>query len=451
MSSTVGSRVRTLRERRGLSQSDLVEGLPIAPSYVSLIERDRRKPSERVLAVIAGRLGCTVDYLLTGRRGPGAQELELELRFAELALRSGDPRSARERFEQAADQATALGLEDIAHDARWGLTRAYEALGELEAAIEGLEALSREPELKGTFSRLALSRRLARTHLECGESARAIEVAELGLAERGVDELLAVDERAELAATLVACYYERGDISRAHLLARRVVEEAEKGGSSRARAAAYWEAGIVAEGRGDFRAARIYTERALALYGEGDNARAVAGLRMNCAWLMLHSAEPEIAEATGLLEQAVATLAEVGTETDVACAETELARCHLLSGDTQSAVDLARRAVARLAKGRRLEAADASLILARAELASGNRSAAMAAYEVTVKRLNDTGRSRRAAVLWRELGDDLLALGLTTDAVNAYQHTADAVRIPRSSWRPHGLSVPAGPRREQTS
>src|SRR5690349_8235144 len=109
MTSTMGERVADLRRRRGWTQSELAEILSLSHSYVSLIESDRRQPSGRVLATLADRLGCTVDYLATGRGPDDSRTLDLDLRFAELALRSGAAAAARDRFAAILDQARAGG------------------------------------------------------------------------------------------------------------------------------------------------------------------------------------------------------------------------------------------------------------------------------------------------------------------------------------------------------
>src|SRR3954467_9707552 len=101
----VGQRIRELRQRRGLTQAERVAGLPLTSSYVSLIEAGRREPRQRALEMLAERLGCTVEFLLAGRGRDGLHELDLELRFAELALRSGDPQVALERYAAALVQA----------------------------------------------------------------------------------------------------------------------------------------------------------------------------------------------------------------------------------------------------------------------------------------------------------------------------------------------------------
>jgi transcriptional regulator with XRE-family HTH domain len=58
----VGSRIRELRIRAGLTQAEL--GAPMTRSYVSAVERGRAIPSLPSLLLMASRLGVPVGDLL---------------------------------------------------------------------------------------------------------------------------------------------------------------------------------------------------------------------------------------------------------------------------------------------------------------------------------------------------------------------------------------------------
>lgn len=445
---TVGARIRSTRERQGLSQTALAEGLTVSSSYISLIEADKRTPSRQILALLAEKLGCSVNYLLTGRGGTDVEELETELRFAELALRNGDAAAAGERFAKVLATAERGGYEDVADDALWGLSRAQEGLGQLETAIQGFETLIRQPRLATTVSRTLVTIALCRSYAQCGDVSRAIDLGEsaLHILDAGQISSPDCDEAVELACTLVGCYYERGDLMRAHLLARRAVVVAERSGSWRARAAAYWEAGLVADARGDLRAARTYTDRALALYSEGDNARAAALLRIVSGALLLHMPEPDVAEAERFLRRALRELPDVGSPLDIAMAETELARCQLLMGRPDLAVGTATAALERLLPGPRLETARARAVLGDAELAQGDMRAAVGSYTQAAQELQRLGASRQAAEVWCHLGEAFSEMGLVTEANAAYRQAVQAVGIaglPRPTRHPVSAATDA--------
>jgi transcriptional regulator with XRE-family HTH domain len=63
---SVGQRVRALRQERGLTQDDLAGRLELGKSAVSRIESGERGLAASELAVLAGLLGISADWLLFG-------------------------------------------------------------------------------------------------------------------------------------------------------------------------------------------------------------------------------------------------------------------------------------------------------------------------------------------------------------------------------------------------
>ena len=69
--STLGSRVRLVREERGLSQDDLGTAISESQDVITRLERDVAKSVKpSVLVGIAAKLAVTVDWLLTGEGEP---------------------------------------------------------------------------------------------------------------------------------------------------------------------------------------------------------------------------------------------------------------------------------------------------------------------------------------------------------------------------------------------
>jgi tetratricopeptide (TPR) repeat protein len=436
VSRDVGDRIRRLRAQRGVSQAQLAADVRRSGSYLSLIESGRRPAPASVLELIAKRLGCTSDYLLRGEGGSADDSLDLDLRFAEIALRNGDSQAADERFTAIANSAQAQQSPRLRLGACWGLARTREAQGRLEEAIEGYEGLLAEPQLSGLLRHVTIETALCRAYSECGDLNRAVDVGEAALRQiEDHDETLLSEESVALASTLVGCYFERGDLTRAHSLARTALARAEKGGSPLARAAALWNGGLVAEARGDMHTARTYLQRAMALYSESDNLRAVALLKIASAWLMLRQPEPTLTEAEALLDSALTDLPEVGTAVDIAYGETELARCRLLSGDWQAAIRLAETCLERLGEKPRLERAETRLVLGHALLESGDATAAVACYSAAAVELRGAGAQRQAASAWRELAESLIQLGRADEALDAYREAADAAGVTKAPER----------------
>jgi tetratricopeptide (TPR) repeat protein len=431
-----------------MSQTTLAAEAGISGSYLSLIESGHRPVGSALLNKFSVLLGCTADYLRTGRGGTADDTAEIDLRFAEMALRSGDADAALSRFESVLVQSDKLRRADLAADARWGLARAREGIGQLEESIADIEQLLAHDTLPAGASRTALQTRLCRTYSECGDLSHAIEIGEAALSEVEQDDSIELggDEAVALASTLVGCYYERGDLTRAHTLAKTWIERADEGGSPVARASALWNAGLVAEARGDIRSATRYLDRALALYGESDNARALALLKVAAAWVMLRSPEPDLAHADQLLMQAMAEFeAADGSSVDIAYAETELARCRLLDGDAAAAIQLAETAIDRLGPQPRLERAQALLVVGQARLAQGDHGGAVTSFELAAADLRHAGAARQAAAAWRELAEAQAGIGRSDEALEAYRRAADSAgvsRAPDASTSSHAAARP---------
>lgn len=437
MSADVGARIRKMRLERGRSQSELAADVQLSASYLSLMESGRRPVPPTVLQSIAERLGCSVEYLQTGRGGTADDALELDLRFAEIALRNGDTQTAEERFSNVLRQAEERDRQELRLDAKWGLARAWEAQGRLEEAIEQYEALMAESPKGAVPPGAAIATALCRAYSECGDLNRAIEVGESAVEQikSAPDGELATEGAVSLTSTLVGCYYERGDLTRAKSLAATALAQAEVSGSSMARAAALWNAGLVAEACGDLRTARRSLDRALALYSEGDNVRAVALLKIASAWLILREPDPSLETAERLLQSALTELPTVGSPIDIAYGETELARCRLLAGDSAEAIQFAETALTRLGDSPRIEAARARFILGHATLDSGDIPKAVASYAAAAAELRRAGAQRQAASAWRELAESLVQLGRNEEALDAYRQAADAAGVSKAPAR----------------
>lgn len=412
------ARLRAARRGAGLSQSELADG-DLSPSYVSLLESGRRNPTPAAVAVLAARLGRTVDFLLHGADPAVRERVRLALDYAELALRNGEAADALTQL----DGVTAL---DLAPGDRWRArrlrARALEGLGRLEDALGEIESLRRQAVDECRHEEhLRLTIDAVRCYKEAGDVSYAVDVGEAALDSIRSAGLQGTDLHADLASSVLGAYYERGDLVRAQRMVSEVLEEVDRSGSARARAAVFWNAGLVAEQRQDLPAALLLAERALAVYAEGDDVRSLARLRVAYGWLLLRSVPPRPEDARRELSASLEALADVGSEVDLAYCETELGRAEVLLGHPAEGLSRAESALTRLGVAPRLERAHTMLVRARAQLALDRRVDAVETYREAAATLGALELSRQAASAWRELADALAQLGLLEDATLAYQ------------------------------
>lgn len=71
-----GSLVKSLRQKTGLTQSQVADSLGVTPGYISNVENNRTAMSLRILTYYARLVGCSLDSLVG----------DLEPEYAETAL-----------------------------------------------------------------------------------------------------------------------------------------------------------------------------------------------------------------------------------------------------------------------------------------------------------------------------------------------------------------------------
>lgn len=414
----LAERLRAERARAGLSQTALAGG-DFSPSYVSLIESGHRTPTEAALKVLAERLGTTAEYLRHGDKAPSEERARLEIGFARLALANGEAQEARDRL-------LALDLSTISPryhgQALHALAMAYDALGQLDEAVGVLEPLLASARRDGRATEAAsIATSLVVAYHDAGDLSRSVELGEKVLEEVEAKGIAGTDEHLRLGSTLLWSYYERGDLLFATHRAAELIQLAEAKGTHRGRGSIYWNASLVAEGRGDLGEARRLAERALAYLSEGAASLDVPRLRLHYAWLLLRTepAEPEL--ALEHLEPATRELELIGSQIDLARCAFEAGRAHLILGDPRRAEDLAREGLERLDQDAALDVCNGRMLLGDALVAQGVIEEAQQSYRWAADMFGMMAAGRESATVWRSLGDRMLQHGDAEGAAKAYE------------------------------
>ena len=431
MSPTLGQRLRALRIERGLSQADLAGDL-ISPSYISLIESDRRSPERDVLDGLARKLGCSALFLELGVAPEELNEQRLRLQFAEIARTNGSLNEARDQFQELLQVASG----EIRHEAIWGLTRIEEAVGNFHEAMAHVEALldatrTGEPGVPGL---LTLFNAQCRIYRKAGDFTRSIEVGEASLVQVRELGLEGTEDEIRLASTLVASYWARGDLFSAQHLASQVIGRAEKLGSREAQGNAYWNASLVAAARGQLSLALELGDKTLGLISESTSTPNLASMRVTYAWLLLRCDPPRVDEAESLAGQACEVFTALGMSSHVASCETELARCALLRGNFADAIQIAGQAIARCAD-RAPELAQARMVSGLALTLSGRHEDGIALMTNAAELMTALGSRLDAAQAWRDLAEALIKVGQSEQAIDALRKAADCAGAQSSTIR----------------
>lgn len=426
MGADFGDRLRELRRAAGISQVDLA-GDRLSPSYISLLEAGKRHPSEDVVRLLAERLRCSVEDLVAEVTREQAQRAELEISFARLALANGEPEDARRRLEALLP--TVLSDERAVDEIRFLLGEVYWRADEHAAAITALlPVYERCVARTGHLPLATVGLRLTHCYLETGDLQAAIRHGESALQVMAEQGLADSDEYLRAAATLVAAYYEAGDLAHARAWASGMIERAERRGSTPGQAALYWNAAVVAEAQGRLDDALQLSQRALALMSEQNASRDLGVLYTTCAQMLLEIDRTRADQAVGLLHLALPLLKDFASTADLGTWERTRATAALAQGEPGDAEDFARRAVLTLAQATPAERAQARLSLGDALAVQGRRAEAATSYLTARDLLEEGPASRRTAVIWREIADRLTT-ALPQVALASYRRALDTAGV----------------------
>ncbi|GAB2587759.1 hypothetical protein GCM10027168_20760 [Streptomyces capparidis] len=300
-----GRRLKRLRLARGLSQAGLV-GEGMSTGYLSRLESGERRPTERAVAYLAGRLGVDTSALT----GPAdGRSLTGVLAAVASAPPGTDDTAALSR---AVEEDT--GEDPAARwQALWLLSRAAGRDGDHEGERTRLRELVELSDL------LAAPELRARSRVHYARCTRAL--GDMRAAEPAAVEALSIARAAELSvsdtlAALTALIGVETELGRPEAAGRHV-EDMERDLLTRAAPAqaaeALWTAAVVSSRQGDDDAAMARLDRALDLLRGQDDPSLWARLRAAASAVALQMSPPRVAAAERWLAEAAPVLDLIGT------------------------------------------------------------------------------------------------------------------------------------------
>jgi tetratricopeptide (TPR) repeat protein len=403
---TVGGRVRSLRTARGISQAELA-GKDFSKGFISLVETGRTRMSMRAAEIIAGRLGVALAQLYSSS-SQAEQAIEIELLRAESQVAAGEPQRALATATRLRGRTVGnlrARLDRIEGQALLAEGRAREAIARLDEAARAFRATPDPGALARTYLDLAYA------HARLEEHGEALH---LGLeAEHVLQGVGVVDRVLELKVLsfLAGAFVTVGDFTAADLRSERALAVAEDVSDRRAIASLYQGLSTTRQEQGDFEAALLYARKSLDAYEALGHERAVGSSWNTIAWVYVQRrqfgrAEEAVAKAEQLaLAQSNGRLMAYVLQTR---AELEAAR-----GNYDAAIELAQRSIDHADASDRCRAL--SLLVKAQALAHTKATAAKvtAAFQETFRVLESHGR-RLLAGAYRAHFEAMIDRGETT-------------------------------------
>jgi tetratricopeptide (TPR) repeat protein len=411
----VGERLRSARERAGLSQRQL-SFTGCSPAYISRIESGDRIPSLQLLRELGRRLGVSEDWLATGAEDgnePRGALLEAELAFrlddldladrlytemldsestrahghaglGQLAYRRGAPRDAIEHFERALEL---YGVDECRFpDLAESLGRAYAMVGELESAI-------------GVFERCLLE------------------------AERTADEL----ERIRFELLLGDALIDSGNFGRAEEVLGRALALGKDSLNPTVRVNLYWTQSRLHAERNDAETASRYARRALELLRMTEDTYRTARAHQLLAHIELDRGHPD--EALELLHDGWPLLERSGNALERAQYRIEEARAQAKLGRKEDAAALAMQISGIIADAHPEDAARSYTLLAEVYEELGDRARAVELFELAAEILRPNNPNRYLVDVYARMAELYEAEGRTEEA---YEYMKKAVGMQRA-------------------
>ena len=431
---SLGQRIRHLRQSRGLTQSELGGG-QLSKSFISLLEKDRTRPSLDTLLLIARRLGSSVDALLGQQNHLPELVCEGLLSLSRDALHGRDFDRAKSLLESASFVASRYQVDEAARETL--LQSAQMAMEErrFEEALRALDqadpACAREKDLwrQGRVQLLRGTVKVRQREIPVAIPLLEQALATLRRARAGRDP-----SRVEALIMLGTALGYTGNYPGAI----RRFEEAVASEVARhdpvLRGRALWGIGLAQRKAGNLEAAGRYLAEARDAFESAEELRELMRVLQNLGQLLFEQGEPK--EALRHLHHALRVLDRLGEPANLASIATEIARIHLSTGDLEDAEAFTRQALeGARAAGDPVEVAEATTLLARTRVARKDPAGAIKLYKdaleaFRLRKMADqtTAVARELGLLLRERGAHAqaaayLAMSLETPGVRA----ADAV------------------------
>jgi transcriptional regulator with XRE-family HTH domain len=338
----IGARLKRLREARNLSQRQIAEP-GISAAYISRIEAGQRQPSVSAVRLLARRLDVSPDYLETGRSIGPAQEAELRLADAELALRlSDEPNEAEPVFREVLASAESLPDDALIARARLGLGLLAFRRGEHDRAIAELEQ-ARDTGKLSPDTHPDLYATLGRAYVSSGRAYKSVQLFQSALDYVAAYAPENAPARIRFATYLSYALSDMGELAAAQEVLADGLAQAEDLVDPYSRVRLHWAQARLAAATPEPLAGLVHLRRAISLLETIDDKRHLGRAHLLSAEILLLNDDADSARPH--LELAEELLGGHPDAEDRYWLLAEKARFAARSDDSERAVALARNAI----------------------------------------------------------------------------------------------------------
>jgi len=325
MKATLGQKIRELRIRKGLTQSDLSAGL-VTPSMISQIESDKANPSHNLLAAIAEKLDTPIEYFLTDTETQMEKVSVYKIAKALMATRE---------YTQAIDMLKDLELNPSPHvssiDVAYDLAECYLHIGQYATATERFETVldSAMARNDNTVSLLVLNQLGELSYLEknypiaihywkkAHEMIKKGHPAELYL-------------HAKIVQNLGSVYYKLGEFGEALTYYKEANGLLEGSHHFKKIGDIYLELSFTYRDMGEYEKAAEYSQFALSIFQSLNNIKLTIDVKAKYG--IVKGETGDIDESIAVLSSCMDEYREIGCEVEVGSLHSDLARI-LIQGE----------------------------------------------------------------------------------------------------------------------
>jgi transcriptional regulator with XRE-family HTH domain len=243
---TFGERLRELRVNAGLTQPELASGIT-SVSHVSLIESNKRQPSDEIVVNLANRLGVPVDFLREGPESESNQNRRKDYIFAEISIKNGDFKFAQSLLEKVIQQSSYPTDTEFEVQVRYLYAQTFDKFGDLERASKELRTAILLAGSAGLpLQVIEMTIALSQYAKESGDFVTALELIE-DVKKAVPLQLQKSATYARLLSSSIAIHYLRGDYIRANDISQNAMAIFDDQMDPVARASIYWNASLAAD------------------------------------------------------------------------------------------------------------------------------------------------------------------------------------------------------------